>query len=184
LAYNYDLKRKIAKLAAESVNDGEVVMIESGSTCAILADELAHNKKDITIITNSVFIATYVRKSETVHVILLGGEYQKDAQVNVGPLVKKVISDFRVDKLFAGIDGVDFERGFIGTDISRVDTTRSMSASAKEVIVLTDSSKFGSGNGVITEFAFDEVKRVYTDSGIEEEARELIEDRGIELFLV
>ena len=62
LAINYDLKRKIAKKAAELVKDGEMVMIESGSTCALLAEELAYNKNDVTIITNSCFIASYVRK--------------------------------------------------------------------------------------------------------------------------
>ena len=92
LAQNYDLKRKIALEASKIVNDGDVIMIESGSTCALLAEELAFNRNDITIITNSCFIASYIRKADSVKVILIGGEYQKESQVNVGPLVKQVIS--------------------------------------------------------------------------------------------
>lgn len=72
LAYNYDLKRKISREAAKLINNGETVMIESGSTCALLAEELAFNKNDVTIITNSCFIASYIRKAELVKVILLG----------------------------------------------------------------------------------------------------------------
>ena len=57
LAYHYDLKQKIAKLACESVENGETVMIESGSCCALLALEIAQTRKDVTLITNSAFIA-------------------------------------------------------------------------------------------------------------------------------
>ena len=65
LAYHYDIKQRIAKLAVESIEDGETVMIESGSCCALVALEIAQTKKDVTIITNSAFIADYMR-SETV----------------------------------------------------------------------------------------------------------------------
>lgn len=57
LAYHYDIKQRIAKLAVESIEDGETVMIESGSCCALVALEIAQTKKDVTIITNSAFIA-------------------------------------------------------------------------------------------------------------------------------
>ena len=56
LAYHYDIKQRIAKLAVESIEDGETVMIESGSCCALVALEIAQTKKDVTIITNSAFI--------------------------------------------------------------------------------------------------------------------------------
>lgn len=178
LAKNYDQKRRIAEKAAESVSDGETVMIESGSTCTLLAELLAYHKKEITIITNSCFLANYVRKAETVKIVLLGGEYQKESQVNVGPLVKKVVDNFRVDKLFVGIDGFDPERGFTGSDISRCDTARSMATAAKETVILTDSSKF-KNLGILTEFEFTDVAKVYTDSGIDRQAKGLIQDKGI-----
>ena len=78
LAYNYDIKQKIAQLASEDVHDGETLMIESGSCCALLALQIAQTKKDITIITNSAFIADYVRKIPQTKIILLGGEYQNE----------------------------------------------------------------------------------------------------------
>lgn len=183
LAQNYDLKMKIALEASKLVNDGEVVMIESGSTCALLAEELAFNRNDITIITNSCFIASYIRKAESVKVILLGGEYQKASQVNVGPLVKKVISEFFVDKLFVGIDGFDEKRGFTGSDITRCDTTRTLATAAKQTIILTDSSKFQQ-NGLVSEFEFDEVSKVFTDAGITDETLKFLGDKNIEVFTI
>ena len=58
-------------------------MIESGSCCAILADTIASEKRDVTIVTNSAFIAGYIRDKKNTNVILLGGAYQKDSQVMV-----------------------------------------------------------------------------------------------------
>lgn len=158
-------------------------MIESGSTCALLAEELAFNRNDITIITNSCFIASYVRKADSVKVILIGGEYQKESQVNVGPLVKQVISEFYVDKLFVGIDGFDQRRGFTGSDITRCDTTRMLATAAQQTIVLTDSSKF-SQNGVVSEFAFDEISKVYTDAGISEEVLNFLTEQKINVTTI
>lgn len=183
LAHNYDLKRKIALEAAKLVKDGETVMIESGSTCTLLAEELAYHKNDVTIITNSCFIASYIRKAESVKVVLIGGEYQKDSQVNVGPLVKKLISEFYVDKLFVGIDGFDERRGFTGSDITRCDTANTMRLGANKTIVLTDSSKF-SQVGVVSEFSFSDISLVYTDSGIPAEKAAFLEQQSIELVTV
>jgi len=153
LSTNYDLKRKIALEAAKGVSDGETVMIESGSTCALLAEELAFNKKDVTIITNSCFIASYVRKSENIKIILLGGDYQKESQVNVGPLLYQAAKNFFVDKIFVGIDGFDMARGFTGSDLARCDATKSLAQCAEQTIILTDSTKF-MNRGIISEFSF------------------------------
>lgn len=100
LAYHYDIKQRIAKLAVESIEDGETVMIESGSCCALVALEIAQTKKDVTIITNSAFIADYIRKVAKIRIILLGGEYQNESQVMVGPITKKCVESFFVDKLY------------------------------------------------------------------------------------
>lgn len=183
LASNYDLKRRIALEAAKMVSDGETVMIESGSTCTLLAEELAYNKNDVTIITNSCFIASYIRKAESVKVVLIGGEYQKDSQVNVGPLVRKIINEFHVDKLFVGIDGFDERRGFTGSDITRCDTANAMMTAANKTIVLTDSSKF-SQIGVVSEFLFSEITMVYTDKGIPKDKADFLNEKEIKLITV
>ncbi len=105
LLFNYEIKRRIAKKALESVKDYEIIMIESGACCALLAEELILNRRGVTIITNSVFIATFLRDKVGVRIILLGGEFQPEAQVMVGPLIKKCAENFHVDKLFVGTDG-------------------------------------------------------------------------------
>ena len=80
LAYHYEEKTIIAKTAASLVHDGDTIMIESGSCCAILADTLTECKKNLTIITNSAFIADYIRRKSNCQIILMGGIYQQDSR--------------------------------------------------------------------------------------------------------
>ena len=71
MAFHTDKKQRIARTAAAYIEDGETVMIESGSTCTLLAEELAHTKKNVTIVTNSVCLAEYVRSYPNIQLILL-----------------------------------------------------------------------------------------------------------------
>lgn len=165
LARHYETKQKIAKLAVESIENGETVMIESGSCCALVAMEIARSKKDVTLITNSAFIADYIRKIGSVKVILLGGEYQNESQVMVGPLTRKCVEAFFVDKLFIGTDGFTIETGFTGNDYMRSEAVKDMAKQASQVMIVTDSDKFGQ-KGVVNLIEIEKVACVYTDDKI------------------
>lgn len=182
LAFNYDIKRKIAHLASELVSDGETVMIESGSSCALLAEELANNKKDVTIITNSIFIANYIREGNA-KVVLLGGDYQPESQVLVGPLARKCVKDFFVDKLFIGTDGYSPKIGFTGKNLMRTETVKAMSESAEKIIILTDSSKF-SERGVVSQFRANEINYLFTDTNIPKDVLESLKNEKVEVKMV
>ncbi|MCI6276442.1 MAG: DeoR/GlpR family DNA-binding transcription regulator [Clostridium sp.] len=183
LAVCYETKVKIAKAAANMVSSGETVMIESGSSCALLAGELSNSDKDVTIITNSAFIAGYVRENGNSRVILLGGEYQKESQVMVGPLVRICAREFHVDKLFVGTDGFNPDYGFSGSDMMRTEAMKCLAESARKVILLTDSSKFEK-QGVVMQLRFDELQGIVTDSEIPDSAKKILEDKNIEITIV
>jgi DeoR/GlpR family transcriptional regulator of sugar metabolism len=178
LTINYETKLKIATKAAEMVSTGETVMLESGSTCALMAEQLAKLKKDVTIITNSAYIAIRIRDLPIRKVILLGGEYQKEYQGMVGPLVRKCAREFFVDKFFVGTDGFIPSSGFTCDDLMRVETMQYMADSANKMIILADSSKF-SQMGVVIQTTFDEIDTVCTDSGISEEALSILDKHNI-----
>ncbi len=182
LAYHYDKKLKIAKKAIESVKDGETVMIESGSSCALVALELAINRKDITIITNSAFVADFIRKVNQSKIVLLGGEYQNEAQVMVGPMTKRCASNFFVDKLFVGTDGYSDRIGFTGNDLMRAEAVRDMAEQANKVIVVTDSIKFKQ-SGVVPLIKTERIFEVVTDFEMDDEIKKSLENRGIKVSL-
>jgi DeoR/GlpR family transcriptional regulator of sugar metabolism len=165
MAYHYDIKRRIAQMAAQTVEDGETVMIESGSCCALLAEELVINKQDVTVITNSAFIANHIRQARHVKIILLGGDYQAQSQVTVGSLVRKCAEEFFTDKFFIGTDGFTEKYGFTGKDHMRVETVQAMARQVRQVIVLTESEKF-SQQGVVGLIRCEDVSMLYTDDRI------------------
>lgn len=166
LAYHYDTKQQIARAAASQVGDGETVMIESGSVCALLAEALCAEPRGVTIVTNSAFIADYVRRSPHADVVLLGGSYQRESQVLVGPMVAETAGTFFVDKLFIGIDGYTPEAGFLGNDVMRAEAVRAMSRRAQHTVVLSESQKFPRLASVRL-LPADMISAVVTDGGLE-----------------
>lgn len=181
LAYHYDIKQKIAEKVVKSIDDGETIMIESGSCCALVALEIAKTKKDITLITNSAFIADYIRKVGNIRIILLGGEYQEVSQVMVGPITRKCAEGFFVDKLFIGTDGFTKETGFTGNDYMRSETVKDMAKQASNVIIVTDSVKFEQ-KGVVSLLDTDKVSHVYTDSNMPYEIEEYLIQNEIDVI--
>ena len=183
MAYNYSIKRKIAGTAASAIKPGETVMLESGSCCAFLAEELAMAQKNVTIITNSAFIANYVRHKPFINIILLGGFYQPESQVVVGPMTIKCGEIFYSDKFFIGADGFMPNFGFTGRDHMRALTAIDLAGRAKEVFVLTDAAKFRN-QGVLGLLPFEKITGVYTDEGIPKEAEETLLRNDIALHKV
>lgn len=178
LAYHYDIKQQLAKSACQMIEDGETIMIESGSCCALLAQEIASTKKDVTIITNSSFIADYIRQYSQVKLILLGGEYQKEAQVVVGPMTRRCVEAFFVDKFFIGTDGFSKNTGFTGNDYMRSETVRDMARQAAHVIVVTESSKFQQV-GLVNLLPTQDVYCVVTDGMIPQESEEYLQNQNV-----
>lgn len=182
IAYHYSDKLRIARAAASSVHYGETVMIEAGSCCALLAEEVVRSTSGVTIITNSAFIAHRIRKNNA-HTVLLGGTYQNDAHVMVGPLTELCVQQFMVKQLFIGTDGYTPQLGFTGRDAMRAAAVKAMARRAENVAVITESEKFGS-YGPVPLLGDDDVTAVWTDAALDEEYRESLQQAGITLHTV
>jgi DeoR/GlpR family transcriptional regulator of sugar metabolism len=182
LAFHYNIKRRIAARAADLVPIGSTVMIESGSCCALLAQELAQTKRGVTIITNSAFIADFVRGGQAA-VVLLGGDYQPESQVTVGPLVEQCLAGFHVEQLFVGVDGYTPEAGFTGRNHLRAAVVKQMASRADHVVVLTESLKFPR-QGAVPLLPASAVTRVVTDSNIPETIRVHLTGAGLAVATV
>jgi len=169
MAFNHSVKRKIAKAAALTVEEGETVMIESGSCCALLAEELALAKKNVTIITNSAYIANYVYKLQNIKIILLGGFFQPESQVLVGPMTVKCGEIFFSEKYFLGTDGFIPGYGFTGRDHMRVETALELAKRAEKIFILTEAAKF-KRRGSYSLIQLEKLTGVFTDESIPDDA--------------
>ncbi len=183
LSVNYDIKTKIAKKAAKLIDFNETIIIGSGSTCALLAEEIARTKPGVTIITHSIYIVEHASKLGNNKIILLGGEYQNDSQVMVGPLVRLNAKQYFVDKIFLGTDGFVKNIGFMGSDSLRTEAIKNMAESARNIIMLTDSSKFNK-MGILVQFTQNSISRLITDSQISKEYSDFFNSKGIHLDII
>lgn len=181
LAYHYEEKKTIAEEACRLVHDGDTIMIESGSCCAILASLLAEEKNNITIVTNSAFIADYIRSYHTVDIVLLGGIYQKDSQCLVGPMIRDNAANYYVKYFFIGTDGWSPQSGFTNKDQMRAQAVRDMAHSVENIVVLTESEKF-TAPGTVPMNIKDQPKTVITDANIPSEAEEALTSHHIQVI--
>ena len=182
LAWHYEEKTKIAERAAELISDGDTVMIENGSCCALAALTIAKTKKNVTIVTNSAFIAGYIRNEPNVQVVLLGGIYQKESQCLVGPMIRDNAMNYNVKYCLIGTDGWNERIGFTNKDQMRAQAVRDMSASAEQVVVLTESEKFNAAGTVPLNLSGCQVS-VLTDADISEDVRTGLAEQNIAIII-
>ena len=183
LAYHYAEKVRIAAAAAATVNDGETVMIEAGSCCAILAEQISIQCTGITIVTNSAFIAQRLGAHPMVSTVLLGGEQQHDSRVLVGPMVELCARQFIVDRLFIGTDGFTPSLGFTARDYMRATAVRALASRAERVVVLTESEKLGS-HGPVPLLDVHDVAALWTDSAAPDAQVDALTGAGVEVVTV
>ena len=183
IAYHYESKKSIAQKAATLISNGDTIMIESGSCCALLAETLTETKKDLTIITNSAFIADFIRKRANFQIILLGGTYQQDAQVMVGPMVRQCAQNFYVPLFFLGTDGYSQKTGFTNQDQMRAQAVRDMAPQAEQIIILTESEKF-SQHGIVPLILKEYQRTVITDDQVDASTVNELEQQGITVLTV
>lgn len=183
LTSNYSIKLQLAKKAADMITDGDTVMIESGTCCILTAEEISRTKKNVTIVTNSVFMAGYIGKNPNVHIVLLGGDYQADSQAVVGPITKMCAANFHVKYFFAGTDGYRPGMGFTGDNHLRVEALKSFAQNAEKTVIITESEKFGH-QGIVPLFTTDDTDYVITDSGLPETIIEELEEHHVNIIKI
>ena len=181
LAQNYAQKSSIAEAALRFVSSGDSILLESGSCVALMA-RLLGGKRRLTITTNNAFVARQIPKSQDLKVVLIGGVFQQESETMVGGMVKEYLNYFNFDKVFMGVDGIVPEYGVMCRDIERAEVMAEFVDRAGEVILLTDSTKFGR-MGLKTFSPLEKITRIVTDSGISDEAKETITKAGVELLI-
>ncbi len=164
------VKAGIAKAAAHLVQDGDTIIVSAGTTTALIAKYLL-GKKNIHIVTNNTLLISYARSNSQLRVTLVGGEFRPEEEGVVGPLALQAIDQFYVSKAFIGIDGASVKQGFSAHVVESADLVRKMAEQADEVIVMSDSSKFGK-SGFARILPFEGVDALITDDELTPEFEE------------
>ena len=136
-------KKRIALAASSLIEEGDVILIEAGTTGYQTALNIA-NRVKLTIITNSCDIAVLLGKANPGYkVIVSGGILNTDTRALVGPIADFALKNTFVDKAFIGISGIDLGKGITAADPIEAQTKKNIIACAKQVIALADHSKIG-----------------------------------------
>jgi DeoR family fructose operon transcriptional repressor len=171
-------KRAIALLAIERVEDGDTIILDTGSTTLELA-ALLGSKRDITVLTNDLEIALRLEEHPTATLHLLGGTVRKRFHCTVGSRAEEHLEGLTVDKAFMGANAFSIEKGASTPDLQTAGLKRLMMSISNKVFLLVDSSKLGKNS--FANFAPPgEIDCLVTDSIAEEEAKAL-EELGVEV---
>jgi DeoR family transcriptional regulator, galactitol utilization operon repressor len=175
-------KTGIARRAAELVDDGDTIMIEAGTTTALLARFL-FGRRDVHVVTNSTLLLPYARTNPSIHLTVTGGEFRPITESFVGPIALANLEQFHVRTAFIGTDGFSVAGGLTTHLVEGAEIVRKMAAQADRVVLLADSSKYGRA-GFAHVLALDEVDVCIVDSGLDENDRAAIESRSVEVVIV
>lgn len=174
-------KKAIAMRAAELVEDGDTIAIDTGTTTLEFAKCLV-NKKGITVILNDIQIARYLEDHSDCQLILLGGTIRRQFHYTHGTMNKSFLEKINVDKFFMTCNGFNFTKGVTTPDIGLAELKREFVKIASETILLCDSSKIG-----LVAFAqivpVSSLHAVVTDEGIEEEDAEKLRTSNVHLMI-
>lgn len=178
---NFHQKILIGKAAAELVNPGDTIIIDSGTTTLEMANQLPKDI-ELTVITNAINIANVLSGHHNINVIVPGGILRQNSLSLVGPLAEQTLNSFHVDKAFLGVDGIDVKSGFYTPNLEEAFLNRIMIKISDQTIILADSSKFQrkSLNFIC---GLEELNILITDQGIRKEDAKILSDSSVKVIV-
>lgn len=179
---NEDKKAAIGRKAASFVSDGDIMILDSGSTVTELARNIT-SMKDLSIITNAINIALMLGKEPTNNVILIGGEFKFPTLSLTGDRGLGILQDIHVSKLFLATGGLSIAAGLTYPSFSDIEIKKKMIESAETVYLLADSTKIGKTLFTTLCPLQGTIDVLVTDSGITDEAKAEIESLGIKVVI-
>jgi len=179
---NINQKNRIGEKAASLIKPGETVFFDSGSTVPFI-EKFIDRDLSFTAVCYSFTSAVGFYKRKNVKLILSGGILEHDSNIFYSEESANFISRFRADKVFLSAGGVHLDMGITTYFYYEIAIKKAMIKSAKNRILVTDSSKF---NKISTIFFanIEEIDTIITDDGISDEYREIIELKGIKIYIV
>ena len=137
---NVEFKNQIADLVCQMVDDGDHLMIDDSSTALFCAKKL-RDKKNLTIITNSVELVVELANVETWSILLTGGRLKAESLALVGSQCEKYLGNYHVDKVFVSCKGLDREAGVTDSNELNAQAKQAMLRAGRQKILVVDSSK-------------------------------------------
>jgi ribose transport system substrate-binding protein len=160
-----EAKLRIARRAAELVEDGDTLLFDASTTVYYLS-ALLQDRRNLTVVTNGTEIARSLAQNPSNNVIMLGGVMRADGTSVSGTLSHKLLEDLYIKTAFLSCTGITPEAGLMEVHLDEAQLKRKMIQVAKSVVALIDSSKFGKID-LTTFAALEQITHIFTDSDLE-----------------
>ncbi len=141
---NSQAKKSLADLVADFIDDNDTIFMNAGTTLTYVLRSI-RDKKNISLVTNSVQNATEAALYASFNVILLGGELDSKYQFTFGADAEKQLENYRATKCILSVDGICAEAGLTLYYSNEASLARKMIESSSQTIVVADSTKIGRG---------------------------------------
>jgi DeoR/GlpR family transcriptional regulator of sugar metabolism len=178
---NMDKKALIGKKAAELIENGEVIILDSGSTTTEIAKNIV-NRRNLTVITNALNIAMLLGSHPGIEVMMTGGEFKPPTLSLTGQKAADFLADIHVDKLFLATAGISLKSGLTYPSISDLVVKKAMIDAADTVYLVADSSKVGKPS-LASLGALSLIHYLITDPSISNEDKELFSTHDIHFII-
>lgn len=173
-----DAKARVGAAAAGLVRDGDVLLVDIGTTTTHLARAL--HGREVTVITSSLAVYEELAHDEAVQLIVLGGVVRRNYRSLVGFLTEHAIRQVHADVLFLGTSGVRRDGSVLDTTAVEVPVKRAMLAAAERTVLLADAGKFP-GRGMARVCGLDALAAVVTDELADPETADRLSASGVEV---
>jgi len=178
---NMDLKTKIGLKAAEYINDGDCIILDSGTTTTEIARQLTR-RQNLTVITNALNIAWLLGGESGINLIMTGGEFKAPTLSLTGEKASDFFNGIHADKLFLAAAGISLKSGLTYPSISDLVVKKAMINSADVVYLVADSTKIGK-SAFASLGALSLVDYLITDEGIQEKDKRVFKEHEIEFVI-
>ncbi len=159
---NIHAKKIVGKIAADMINDGDNIYLESGTTCNEIVPYLAE-KSSLTIIVNSINLMMRLHEQPQHRVIITGGQYRPETMDMIGPAAEAAIKELGGFTAFTSADDISYDSGISGADIVTVSFTKVVLKRAAKAVFVGTRQKFD--RAALYKIAdLDELDAVVTDS--------------------
>lgn len=135
-------KEHIARLALEVIDDGDSVILDSGTTTQAIARQL-HQRSGLTVITYDLRIALETVLGPRSTMLVAGGSRREGFDIVLGSETERFFRRMSADKAFLGADAVHFAKGITNAHMAEVGVKQCIIEAAKQVFLVCDHTKFG-----------------------------------------
>jgi ribose transport system substrate-binding protein len=176
---NAEAKKRIAHWAAETIEDGDTILLDASSTVRFMIPRLKEYKR-LTIVTNGLETAKQVIFNTSHSVILVGGMVSRSGNATTTLIGLDMLENLHIQTAFVSSIGFDLKTGLTERYIEEAQLKEAMLASIPRIVALVGSNKIG----VVSTRPFAAPQRIthfFTDSDVSTEFIEQMRQAGINL---